>query len=46
MTFDSTTVIVIVAVLAVLIVGFLLMRPRRQRIETRRPAEPTETDLP
>lgn len=36
MTFDTTTIIVIVAVLAVLIVGFLLMRPRRQRIETRR----------
>ena len=33
MTFDTTTLIVIVAVLAVLIAGFLLMRPRRQRIE-------------
>ena len=36
MTFDTNIVIVIVAVLAVLIVGFLLMRPRRQRIDTRR----------
>ena len=33
MTFDTTTIAVIVAVLAVLIVAFLLMRPRRQRIE-------------
>jgi len=38
MTFDAATTIVVVAVLAVLIVGFLLMRPRRQRIE-RPPAE-------
>ena len=36
MTFDSNTLIVIVAVLAVLIVGFLIMRPRRQRLDTRR----------
>lgn len=36
MTFDLTTIGIIVAVLAVLILGFLMMRPRRQRIETRR----------
>src|SRR5688572_14873051 len=36
MTFDLTTIGIIVAVLAVLILGFLIMRPRRQRIETRR----------
>lgn len=42
MTFDTTTIIVIVAVLAVLIVGFLAMRPRRQRIETK-PREKVET---
>jgi predicted flap endonuclease-1-like 5' DNA nuclease len=36
MTFDTTTIAVIVAVLAVLILAFLMMRPRRQRIETRR----------
>lgn len=35
MTFDTTTIAVIVAVLAVLILGFLVMRPRRQRIESR-----------
>lgn len=35
MTFDINTIIIIVAVLAVLILGFLLMRPRRQRIDTR-----------
>lgn len=35
MTFDTTTIIVIVAILAVLILGFLVMRPRRQRIEAR-----------
>ena len=33
MTFDTTTIIVIVAVLAVLILGFLMMRPRKQRLE-------------
>ena len=33
MTFDTTTIAIIVAVLAVLILGFLVMRPRRQRIE-------------
>jgi predicted flap endonuclease-1-like 5' DNA nuclease len=36
MNIDTNTIFIIVAVLAVLIVGFLLMRPRRQRIETRR----------
>jgi predicted flap endonuclease-1-like 5' DNA nuclease len=36
MTFDTNTVIVIVAVLALLILGFLVMRPRRQRIDTQR----------
>ena len=35
MTFDTTTLIIIVAVLAVLVLGFLLMRPRRQRVESR-----------
>lgn len=35
MTFDTNTILVIVAVLAVLIVGFLVMRPRRQRLDTR-----------
>ena len=33
MNFDTTTLVIIVAVLAVLILGFLAMRPRRQRIE-------------
>ena len=33
MSFDTNTIIVIIAVLAVLILGFLAMRPRRQRIE-------------
>lgn len=42
MTFDTTTIIVIVAILAVLILGFLVMRPRRQRIATR-PRETVET---
>src|SRR5687768_12631986 len=36
MNFDTTTIIVIVAVLAVLILGFLVMRPRRQRLDTPR----------
>ena len=36
MTFDTNTIIVIVAVLALLILGFLAMRPRRQRIDTQR----------
>jgi len=33
MPFDTNTIIIIVAVLAVLILAFLLMRPRTQRIE-------------
>ena len=33
MTFDTNVIIIIVAVLAVLILAFLLMRPRTQRIE-------------
>ena len=36
MTFDTNTIIVIVAVLAVLILGFLIMRPHRQRLDTRK----------
>ena len=36
MSFDTNTIIIIVAVLAVLILGFVLMRPRRQRVETER----------
>ncbi len=41
MNFDTNVIIVVVAILAVLILGFLLMRPRRQRIDTRREgAEP------
>jgi predicted flap endonuclease-1-like 5' DNA nuclease len=34
MTFDTNTILIVVAVLAVLIVGFLIMRPRRQRLDT------------
>ena len=33
MTFDTNTIIIIVAVLAVLVLAFLLMRPRAQRVE-------------
>ena len=36
MNFDTNTIIVIVAVLAVLILGFLVMRPRRQRLDAPR----------
>ena len=36
MTFDTNTILIVVAVLAVLIVAFLVMRPRRQRLDTRR----------
>ena len=36
MTFDTTTIAIIVAVLAVLILAFLVMRPRKQRIERSR----------
>lgn len=39
MTFDTTTVLIIVAVLAVLILGFLVMRRKPATIE-RKPAEP------
>jgi predicted flap endonuclease-1-like 5' DNA nuclease len=35
MNFDTNTILIIVAVLAVLILAFLVMRPRRQRVETR-----------
>ena len=45
MTFDTTTIILIVAVLAVLILGFVIMRPRRQRIDTR-PPETVENYAP
>lgn len=37
MIFDTSTIIVIVAILAVLVLAFLLMRPRRQRIEGKPP---------
>lgn len=40
MTLDTTTIAVIVAVLAVLVLAFLLMRPRTQRIERPRDSEP------
>ena len=46
---SSTTIYIIVAVLAVLVVGFLVMRPRGGgRIESKRPAEPyvASTDRP
>ena len=36
MTFDTTTIAIVVAVLAVLILAFLAMRPRRQRLDTSR----------
>jgi predicted flap endonuclease-1-like 5' DNA nuclease len=39
MTFDTTTILIIVAILAVLIVGFLVMRRKPAAIE-RKPAEP------
>ena len=42
MTFDTTTIAIIVAVLAVLILGFLVMRPKRQRVE-QQPRETSET---
>ena len=41
MIFDTNTIIIIVAVLAVLILAFLLMRPRTQRVEGR-PRDPGE----
>jgi predicted flap endonuclease-1-like 5' DNA nuclease len=41
MTFDTSTILIIVAALAVLILAFLLVRPRMKRIEhTPREAEP------
>ena len=40
MTFDSTTILIVVAVLAVLIVGFLLMRGRRAPDRIERKGEP------
>jgi predicted flap endonuclease-1-like 5' DNA nuclease len=42
MNFDTTTIAIIVAVLAVLVLGFLVMRPKRQRIE-QQPRESGET---
>ena len=42
MTVDTTTIIIIIAVLAVLVIGFLVMRPRTQRIER----EPRATGEP
>ncbi len=42
MTFDTNMIIIIVAVLAALILAFLLLRPRRQRID-KAPAEKSET---
>jgi predicted flap endonuclease-1-like 5' DNA nuclease len=39
MTFDTSTILIVVAVLAVLIVGFLIMRPRRQTGKIERPHE-------
>lgn len=40
MTFDTTTILIIVAVLAVLVLGFLMMRPRAAKRVERREAEP------
>ena len=42
MNFDTSTIFIVVAVLAVLILAFLLVRPRRQRIER----EPTSAGEP
>lgn len=42
MAFDTTTVIIVVAALAVLALAFLLLRPRAQRVETK-PREGIET---
>ena len=41
MTFDTTTIAIIVGVLALLILAFLVLRPKRQRIE-QKPREPGE----
>jgi predicted flap endonuclease-1-like 5' DNA nuclease len=40
MTFDTTTILILVALLAVLILGFLLMRRRAPKPIERKPAEP------
>src|SRR5690349_20591574 len=40
MTFDTNTILIIVAVLAVLIVGFLIMRPKRGPERIERKGEP------
>lgn len=49
MTFDTSTILIIVAILAVLILAFLLVQPRMKRVE-RRPREPepyvARTDRP
>lgn len=37
MTFDTTTIIIVVAILAVLILAFLLARPRKTRVELAKP---------
>ena len=37
MTFDTTTIIIVVAVLAVLILGFLMMRPKKAAPKVERP---------
>ena len=41
MTFDTNTIIIVAAVLALLVLAFLLLRPRPQRLE-RRPREGAE----
>lgn len=40
MTFDTTTIVIIVAVLAVLILGFLVMRPKKSAPRIERTGEP------
>ena len=40
MNFDSTTIPIIIAVLAVLVLAFLIMRPRKSARVERKPAEP------
>ena len=40
MNFDSTTIFIIVAVLAVLVLAFLVMRPRKPAQVEKKPAEP------
>ena len=49
MTFDTTSILIIVAILAVLIIAFLLVRPRMTRVEKRpRETQPyvARTDRP